>query len=252
MIRTVPETTGEGIELYIRTYYSLLRSSGDVRIRSLEETHEGMKSSLHLGAEKEAFDAGAFVYAALRLPDCIYEAKRIVMGQSEEVFMRGGLRDIAQWKRVDAPARRRRMLFDGKSTIAAFVSSVSDIDDLIPCLVAYQIEWNKLHRRVVGTQVGQDVAKGKTRATDAFEPLQVALGVDREDLLRLQAAWGSKWDVCWQAVSGSLLDLRINSLASGFNDYRKAVEKWWGCARGDGERGVSACPADLLRFLEPP
>ncbi len=150
MIRTVPETTGEGIELYIRTYYSLLRSSGDVRIRSLEETHEGMKSSLHLGAETEAFDAGAFVYAALRLPDCIYEARRVVMGQSEEVFMRGGLRDIGQWKRVDAPARRRRMLFDGKDTIAAFVSSVSDIDDLIPCLTAYQIEWNKLHRRLVG------------------------------------------------------------------------------------------------------
>ena len=42
MIRTVPATTGEGIELYIRTYYSLLRSSGDIRIRSLEETHEGM------------------------------------------------------------------------------------------------------------------------------------------------------------------------------------------------------------------
>jgi len=43
MIRTVHETVGEGIELYIRTYYSLLRSSGDIRIRSLEETHEGMR-----------------------------------------------------------------------------------------------------------------------------------------------------------------------------------------------------------------
>ncbi len=227
MIRTVPETTGEGIELYIRTYYSLLRSSGDVRIRSLEETHEGMKSSLHLGAEKEAFDAGAFIYAALRLPDCIYEAKRIVMGQSEEVFMRGGLGDIAQWTRVDAPARRRRMLFDGRSTLAAFVSSVSDIDDLIPCLTAYQIEWNKLHRRVAGTQVGHDIAQGKTLATDAFDALQTALGAERDDLLRLQAAWGPKWDECWQSVASRPLDLRINSLASGFNDYRKAVEKWW-------------------------
>ncbi len=48
MERSVPETVNEGIELYIRTYYSLLRSSGEVRIRSLEETHEGMLSSLHL------------------------------------------------------------------------------------------------------------------------------------------------------------------------------------------------------------
>ncbi len=28
-------------------------------------------------------------------------------------------------------------------------------------------------------------------------------------------------------MASHLLDLRINSLASGFNDYRKAVEKWW-------------------------
>ena len=58
MIRTVPETTSEGIELYIRTYYSLLRSSGDVRIRSLEETHEGMKSSLHMKAESRGVRRG--------------------------------------------------------------------------------------------------------------------------------------------------------------------------------------------------
>jgi hypothetical protein len=227
MIRSVPETTGEGIELYIRTYYSLLRSSGDVRIRSLEETHEGMRSSLHLGAEKEAFDAGAFIYAALRLPDCIYDARRVVMGQSEEVFMRGGLRDIRQWKRADAPARRRRMLFDGVDTIAAFVSSVSDIDDLIPCLTAYQIEWNKLHRRLAGTQIGHDLAEGKIVASGADDSLRSALGISEEDLARLRAAWGPGWDACWAAVGARLLDLRINSLASGFNDYQRAVDKWW-------------------------
>ena len=113
MIRTVPATTSEGIELYIRTYYSLLRSSGDIRIRSLEETHEGMRSSLHLWAESPNFDASAFLYAALRLPEPIHRARRVVLGQSEQVFVRGGLRDVASWQRVDAAARRRRMLFDG-------------------------------------------------------------------------------------------------------------------------------------------
>ncbi len=243
MIRTVPETTGEAIELYIRTYYSLLRSSGDVRIRSLEETHEGMRSSLHLGAEKETFDAGAFIYAALRLPECIFEARRVVMGQSEEVFMRGGLRDIGQWKRVDAPARRRRMLFDGSGTIAAFVSSVSDIDDLIPCLTAYQMEWNKLHRRLVGTQVGHDLAEGKVRASEAADSLRSALGLPDEDMLRLQGAWAPRWDACWAAVAERLLDLRINSLASGFNDYRRAVEKWWeGLLASTGGDGLLTQP----------
>ena len=165
MIRTVPETTGEGIELYIRTYYSLLRSSGDIRIRSLEETHEGMLSSLHLKAESAEFDASAFTYAAFRLPDCLHQVRRVVMGQSEEVFVRHGLRDIATWQRVDAAARRRRMLFDGQETLAAFVSSVSDIDDLIPCLTAFQIEWNKLHWRLTGTQLGHDLAEGRALAS---------------------------------------------------------------------------------------
>ena len=235
MIRTVPEITGEGIELYIRTYYSLLRSSGDIRIRSLEETHEGMRSSLHLGAESPAFDASAFTYAAMRLPACIDQARRVVIGQSEEVFLREGLRDLDQWLRVDAPARRRRMLFDGQETVAAFVSSVSDIDDLIPCLTAFQIEWNKLHRRLAGTQLGLDLAAGRALASDDPETLAAALGITDEDLGRLYQLWGRDWDASLRQVAARPTDIRLKSLASGFNDYRKAVEDWWD---------------DLLRSLE--
>jgi hypothetical protein len=47
MIRTMPVVQSEEIELYTRTYYSLLRSSAPIRIRSLEETHAAMNSSLH-------------------------------------------------------------------------------------------------------------------------------------------------------------------------------------------------------------
>lgn len=227
MIRTVPATTGEGIELYIRTYYSLLRSSGDVRIRSLEETHEGMRSSLHLGAETPDFDASAFLYAALRLPDCIHQARRVVLGQSEDVFRRGGLGDISAWPRVDAAARRRRVQFDGKETIAAFVASVSDIDDLVPCLTAYQIEWNKLHRRLSVTQLGQALATAATRASADLEALRRTLGVSPEDFGRLYQVWGDRFDAQMQEVARRPLDLRITSLARGFNDYRRAVESWW-------------------------
>jgi hypothetical protein len=227
MIRTVPETTGQAIDLYIRTYYSLLRSSGDIRIRSLEETHEGMRSSLHLGAESPDFDTSAFLYAALRLPDCLDKVRRIVMGQSDEVFIRGGLRDIAQWRRVDAAARRRRMLFDGRETLAAFISSVSDIDDLIPMLTAYQIEWNKLHRRLATAQLGRDLTDGKARASAHIEALRDAFGISAEDMARLKRVWGHDWDAKIQAVAQHPIDLRINSLARGFNDYRRAVESWW-------------------------
>lgn len=227
MIRTVPATTSEGIELYIRTYYSLLRSSGDIRIRSLEETHEGMRSSLHLWAESPNFDASAFLYAALRLPGCIDQARRVVLGQSEEVFMRGGFHDVTRWQRVDAPTRRRRMLFDGADTIAAFVSSVSDIDDLLPCLTAYQIEWNKLHFRLTSTQLGHDLATGRVRASDHPQALREALAISVEDMERLLNVWRGEWEAKIAAVASRELDIRVASLAKGFNDYRKVVEDWW-------------------------
>ena len=203
MIRTVPETTGEGIELYIRTYYSLLRSSGDIRIRSLEETHEGMLSSLHLKAESAEFDASAFTYAAFRLPDCLHQVRRVVMGQADEVFVRHGLRDIGTWQRVDAAARRRRMLFDGQETLAAFVSSVSDIDDLIPCLTAFQIEWNKLHWRLTGTQLGHDLAEGRALASTDAAALTAAFGITDEDLGRLRQVWERHWDDRIRAGGGA-------------------------------------------------
>jgi hypothetical protein len=227
MIRTVPETTGEGIELYIRTYYSLLRSSGDIRIRSLEETHEGMRSSLHLGAESPEFDASAFLYAALRLPDCMECVRRVVLGQSDEVFLHGGLRDISTWQRVDAPARRRRMLFDGVDTVAAYISSVTDIDDLIPALTAYQIEWNKLHRRLVNSQLGHDLAAGRARASETPEKVREVLGISGEDWGRLFRLWRTQLDEKLRAIAARPLDIRIASLAKGFNDYRRAVENWW-------------------------
>jgi hypothetical protein len=153
--------------------------------------------------------------------------KRVVMGQGEDVFVRGGLKDVENWKPADAAARRRRMLFDGTDTLAAFVTSVSDIDDLIPMLTSYQIEWNKLHRILHSIQLGADLASGKVKASDHVAELQAALRLNDEDMGRLRQAWAKDWDEKWQAVATHEMDLRINLLASGFNDYRRAVQSWW-------------------------
>src|ERR1043166_6033990 len=99
MVRTMPVVHNEEIELYIRTYYSLLRSSGPVRIRSLEETHVAMNSSLHRQAEGPDLDISALVYAALRLPEVISKTKLMIMGQMEDVFRREGY-DVAKWQLV--------------------------------------------------------------------------------------------------------------------------------------------------------
>ncbi|MCC6168150.1 MAG: hypothetical protein IT329_13065 [Caldilineaceae bacterium] len=232
MDRTTPVAHSEEIELYIRTYYSLLRSSGPVRVRSLEETHAAMKSSLHQQADSPEIDVSALVYCALRLPECIAETKLMVMGQMEAVFRRSGY-DVEQWQTVRAKARRRKFYFDpDQGILAAFVASVSDIDDLIPCVTTLQIEWNKIHQKLGANELGrrlQTAANGDGYLPmDVLEEVRDALGLSSADFARLGQIWpGSLLSRNLQRAARSGLDLRILVLGSGLSDYRRSVQLWW-------------------------
>ena len=69
----------------------------------------------------------------------------MVLGQSYGVFSEHGYPNLETWQPAAARARRRRAFYDGKDTLACFIASRSDIDDMVPALTAYQIEWNKLN-----------------------------------------------------------------------------------------------------------
>src|SRR5215213_1454329 len=79
------------VEVYHRTYTTLLRSSGETWLRVLEPAHRAMGSSLHALAAGEEPDLGAFIYATRRLPPRVFEAQRLVLGQEAEQFARVGL-----------------------------------------------------------------------------------------------------------------------------------------------------------------
>ena len=134
------------VELYHRTYTTLLRSSGETLLRVLEPSHAAMNSSLHaLAYDMEQPDLGAFLYSLRRLPASIWKASVIVLGQESEQFARAGFGRIEDWEPLEAPARRRRWYDSGSGVLAVLLASTSDLDDAIPSLVAYQLEWNKLH-----------------------------------------------------------------------------------------------------------
>src|SRR3989304_1935151 len=114
MDRTVPRTGSEDIELYIRTYYSLLRASTDVRIRTLEEAHARGGASPHPKAPAREPDMSAVIYCSLRLPSCIAQVGRVVLGQSREQFRQHGVGDVESWTPGAAPARPRRRFFAGR------------------------------------------------------------------------------------------------------------------------------------------
>jgi hypothetical protein len=232
MDRTTPVAQNEEIELYIRTYYSLLRSSGPIRVRSLEETHVAMNSSLHQQADGPELDISALVYCSLRLPETMPMTRLMVMGQMDDVFRRGGY-TIEQWQPVRAKARRRKFFFDQDSgVLAAFVSSVSDIDDLIPCLTTFQIEWNKLHERLGNGDLARRLlsvpAQNGHYPVDILEEVRKALRLNAADFARLGQLWPGEMLVRnLQAATQNRLDLHVRVLGSGLSDYRRSVQSWW-------------------------
>jgi hypothetical protein len=215
--RKPPRASSDEIDLYIRTYYSLLRSSGDVRVRAFEEAHLFSRSSLHLGAEEQQPDLAAFAYSAGRLPDCMPGVRRLVLGQSPTQFRRAGL-PIEKWQIVRTRGRRRPLRWDGGSTLAAFIASASDIDDLVPILTSYQIEWNKLRERLLSARISD--------VTDDVA-LAAALGGDDTGVARLRGALGPRSNDTLQDLLKHDCDLFIRLLDGSFREYQRSAQRWW-------------------------
>jgi hypothetical protein len=231
MDRAIPSRGNEEIELYMRTYYSLLRSTIDIRVRSLEDMHCAMDSSLHVGAEGITPDISAFVYSVMRLPQCLPKVRLVLMGQSEEVFDRRGYPNVEKWEPVTAHSRRRKMFFDGEGRLAAFIASVSDIDDLIPMLTAYQIEWNKLHERLADTpdlaRIEAHVSGQDPLVLDNVGDVADRLSISADDFVKLQTAWGESLWPNLLMVGRERKDMAIRLLAGSLTDYRRATDGWW-------------------------
>ena len=226
MERSVPTRASEEIDLYIRTMYSLLRSTTPVRIRTLEEVHAGMNSSLHPLARQDAPDVSSFIYANLRLPDCIPDVKAVLLGQSATVFEQSGYHDIESWTEVSARARRRRCFYDGKSLLACYIASRSDIDDVVPMLTAFQIEWNKLHG-FLQNLAEEDFSNLDVEDRAGLNQLAVTMRMSIEELQRLITIWGKDFPTKLNRIRSQKLDLEIQLFSGSLNEYRRATRFWW-------------------------
>ena len=210
----------DDVELYHRTYTTLLRSSGETLLRVLESSHRSMHSSLHRLAESEELDLGAFLYATRRLPAGIAGARLIVMGQEPQDFARHGIGPLEEWSVVEAPGRRRHWYDDGRSTLAVLLASTSDLDDLSPTLVAYQIEWNKL-------RVRQRAAGWPPPGMPSPQECSTALGGRADDWSQLQEAWGDRFVETLARNAAQRLALRVRMLGGSEVGYARVTRRWW-------------------------
>ncbi|MFW5709005.1 MAG: DUF6909 family protein [Chloroflexota bacterium] len=231
MDRTVPKTGSEDIELYMRTYYSLLRSTDTIQIATLEESHMAMESSLHLKARHPEPDIAALTYTSLRLPSVMPQIDYILVGQIEQSFVDAGYTDIDKWERVAAPGRRRRVHYNGDNTLAVFIASRSDIDDLMPMLTAYQLEWNKLNQLLQSEVAKLFLAQNKNRSSLLTEAeadlLASALQISNEDVKRMEMIWMPHFIPTLQRIATQRKRIGLKLLASSLAAYHKATAYWW-------------------------
>jgi hypothetical protein len=226
MERTVPTTASDEIELYLRTVFSVLRSTTEVQIRSLEEVHSGMNSSLHLKARQSVPDVSALIYASLRLPECMPQVQSVVLGQNPVTFIQHGIGDVENWEAVSAHARRRRCYFDGKKTLACYIASRSDIEDVIPVLTAYQIEWNKLHV-LLQDQPSSLFSQASLNSVEGKQELAQILQISLPDLDRLLTMLGDRPEKKFKLFAQRPCSLGVRLLSGSFSEYKRATRIWW-------------------------
>src|SRR6266705_3066867 len=235
-----PPRTGwtgkQAVELYVRTYTTMLQSSGDIKVDSLVHAHLAMGSVLHPLAAEPQVDMGALLYAIRRLPTAIVRSRRVVMGQSPQGFRAVIGADILSWQAVKAPARRRRWYEQG-DTLAVLIASPSDIDDLVPTLVAFQIEWNKMHRLL------QDVSLNDADA-------RAAVGAGEEDWQRLHQTWGDEFDANLARIKREECLIVIRLIGGSHLGYARNASRsrprWtrWECAK----RPFTSCRRTLTAW----
>ena len=210
----------DAVDLYTRTYNTLLRSSGETKLKVLEQSHISMCSVLHPKGGSAEPDTGALIYALRRLPPSIVKVRRILLGQSAEVFTRLLGVDVERWEMQSSPGRRRRYYYDGRETLAVYIASPSDVDDVIPQLVALQIEWNKLHALLSVEDFGET-----ENVSDEFQILQ-RLGISEDDSIRLVEIWGDLLPPL-QQIKAEEKDFTVRMLGGTAIGYIKATRRWW-------------------------
>lgn len=219
------------VEMYIRTYQTMLRSSGDVGLKTLVQAHYNIDSVLHPNARDGDPDMSAFIYTVLRLPTAILRCSRILLGQSDDVFAQHGFK-VDQWQAVSASARRRKWFYDGKNTLAVFIASVSDTDDIVPILVALQIEWNKVNWLLNADSTTLQLLESRVdRNSPVYQEItkvvRERLHVSMEDWRRLEVIWG---DNLWQnllAIGRERKNFTVRMLGGSHVGFVRATDKWW-------------------------
>jgi hypothetical protein len=203
------------IQEHIRRYYSNLHSGEEILVSSFFDTYRQSHPSLHKLADLPQTDVDALSYCLPRLPDCIFKTKKLIISQNIDQLKSLNI-DISSWESIVAPARRRQIYFDKISqTMVAFISSDSDIDDLVNCLISFQIERDKF----------SNLAPNDLNQVLNSDDYQL-LGLTDIDWTKLKSKLGINWKEHLSLYS-QYYDITIRSTLGDDTIYSTNASAWW-------------------------
>lgn len=213
------------IDLHVRSYRSALKSNLEITINSLTNSHLRLESILHPhGNNPTIIDFSALIYSVLRLPPEVDGVHLILMGQNPDVFAQAGYPDITNWPKVVSHARRRTRYFNHRTHVgASLISSITDVDDIVNLVIAYQTEWNKFHSLLRSHYSTLLQFKKSLKSGDLLADLKIS----SSDWSSFLAALGPKRKLRLRRLYLRRQDIRLRLLAGSWVDYTKTVQFWW-------------------------
>ncbi len=213
------------IENNVRSYRSALKSNLEITINSLSAPHLKMHSLLHrLGHNPNQVDFSALIYSLDRLPKIIDETEKIILGQNPEIFAEADYKNLSSWIKTKSKNRRRIAYFNSKKNILAyFIASISDIDDIINILIAFQTEWNKFNYLLKKHYSLYSLFEKDLASKVFFKKFKTT----EKEWHNFTCSLGQKWNLKLKKIYKTPLHLKIQLLSASWLNYTKTTQKWW-------------------------
>ncbi len=210
---TIIRSSESSIQSHLRNYYSKIKNTQKFLISELFDSYKQCNPALHQFINSETVDISVLNYCIPRLPGQIHKIKRIIMCQ--DISQLGNI-DISAMETVTSPSRRRLYYYDKiNQTLIAIITSDSDIDDLLNCLIAYQIERQKISNLSVN-DFNQLLNSDNYRL----------LNINADSWTKLKSVLGENWkedlNSFYQYVDIEILPTELND-----NLYQSIYTDWW-------------------------
>ncbi|MFA6250214.1 MAG: hypothetical protein WC686_01765 [Candidatus Shapirobacteria bacterium] len=209
------------IREFIENYYKCLKSGKENFLSQFFDSYKKVSPSIHKDLNHHKLDIGVLFYTINRLPPDIFETNKVVLAATSAGFEKAGYfidagLKTGLWRKSFPAFRRRKTYFHSPSgTLAGYITSPSDIDDFLNCLISFQIEWQKL-ASFLHNNVEEFLARQNYQL----------LGLNEVEWLSFKKLLGDNWKSIIMSCSRNV-DLSVKLVEGDKTLFAQLATDWW-------------------------